>query len=175
MRLHVLVPVPLQLLHPRPDRFAIRAQSALTSISHISDLGSLNTSTNHHSPFSSGRQLLFAIHDSSSHSKHSCFLIRVNRCHVGRAAETSQFPTHHRSFRSHTHNPRHPPFALVCLSVVRFCSNHRLKQRAEAHDCYRGGDIFCAQIRVDTALYVEGIYLLHPTSHAVCRPFAAKE
>jgi hypothetical protein len=32
---------------PRLDRFAIRAQPALTSISHIPDLRSLNTSTNH--------------------------------------------------------------------------------------------------------------------------------
>jgi hypothetical protein len=88
---------PLQLLHPRPDRFDIRAQSALTSISHISDLCSLNTSTNHQPShhFSSPNQTLFAIHDFllSQHCIQStiAFLIRRNRCHVGRAAETSGF------------------------------------------------------------------------------------
>jgi hypothetical protein len=36
--------------NPHPDRFAIRAQSALTSISHISDLYTINISTNHATP-----------------------------------------------------------------------------------------------------------------------------
>jgi hypothetical protein len=88
---------PLQLLHPRPDRFDIRAQSALTSISHISDLYSLNTSTNHQPSYHSPPRLqtLFAIHDFllSQHCIQStiAFLLRRNRCHVGRAAETSGF------------------------------------------------------------------------------------
>jgi hypothetical protein len=120
MRLHALDPVLLQPLHPRLDRFAIRAQSALTSISHISDLGSLNTSTNHQPSHHLllPTQTLFAIHDSSSHStesKYSCFFNTGKQMPRRSRSRDIRFPTHHRSFRSHARDPRHPPSRVRLL------------------------------------------------------------
>ncbi|PMD57829.1 uncharacterized protein K444DRAFT_614767 [Hyaloscypha bicolor E] len=92
-------------LHPRLDRFAIRAQPTLTSISHIPDLRSLNTSTNHASSLApdSKQSLRTQLNAELPPLKTPDlkYLFFFSKCHVETAAETSGFRTphvvHHRS------------------------------------------------------------------------------
>jgi hypothetical protein len=68
--------------NPHPDRFAIRAQSALTSISHISDLYTINTSTNHATSLNFLSETTNRVHTSTSHNTRPQRYLSFSRCHV---------------------------------------------------------------------------------------------